>query len=82
MLVVNPQASSIGKPVSWTCFYLSVAKVQLCDIKSAKTDMKKEMCVERLSSKPAKRDMKKRLCVERQSSLCPRSVIIKEAFMC
>lgn len=50
MLAVNPQASSIGKPVSWNGLYLSIAEVQLCDIKSAKMDMNKEMGVERQSS--------------------------------
>lgn len=43
MLVVNPQASSIGKPVSWNGLYLSIAEVQVCDIKPAKIDMKKRV---------------------------------------
>lgn len=69
VLAVNPQASSTGKPVSWNGFYLCIAEVQLCDIKSAKTDIKKKMCVERQSSKPAKIVRKKGLYVEKRSSV-------------
>lgn len=47
MLAVNSQANSIGKPVSWNGLYQSIAEVQLRDIKSAKIDMKKGMCIER-----------------------------------
>lgn len=41
---------------------------------------KGEVCREAVS-KPAKTDMKKGMCVERQPPACPRSVIIKKAFM-
>lgn len=50
MPAVNSQANSIGKPVSWNGLYQSIAEVQLCDIKSAKIDMKEGMCIERESS--------------------------------
>lgn len=49
LLSISPQASTIGKPISWSDMYPFIAEVQLSDIKPAKVDLKNRMCVERWS---------------------------------